>query len=45
MNRGHTLFHLREAAEELQQTIGAIEASPEYDDAEFWSRCSTTITT
>jgi hypothetical protein len=36
MNRDHTLFHLREAAEELQQTIGEIEGNPTYDQAEFW---------
>ncbi len=36
MNRDHTLFHLREAAEELQRTIGAMEASSEYDYGEFW---------
>jgi hypothetical protein len=35
MNRDHTLFHLREAAEELQRTIGAVESTPEYDYGEF----------
>ena len=36
MNRDHTLFHLREVAEELQRTIADIEANPTYDYAEFW---------
>lgn len=31
MNRDHTVFHLREAAEKLHRTIGAIEASSECD--------------
>jgi hypothetical protein len=35
MNRDHTLFHLREAAEALQRTIGEIDADPAYDYAEF----------
>jgi hypothetical protein len=35
MNRDHTLFHLREAAEELQRTIGEMEADPAYDSGEF----------
>jgi hypothetical protein len=36
MNRDHTLFHLREAAEELQRTIGQIEQNAAYDYPEFW---------
>ena len=36
MNRDHTLFHLREAAEELQRTIAGMEVSPDYDYGEFW---------
>ena len=35
MNREHTLFHLREAAEELVRTIRDMETDPEYDYAEF----------
>jgi hypothetical protein len=35
MNREHTLFHLREAAEELQRTIQEMDANPAYDYGEF----------
>jgi hypothetical protein len=35
MNREHTLFHLREAAEELERTIRQIDVEPEYDYGEF----------
>ena len=28
MNRDHTLFHLREVAEEFQPTIGELDADP-----------------
>lgn len=35
MNREHTLFHLREALEELQRTIAALESTPDYGDGEF----------
>ena len=33
MNRDLLLSHLREAAEELSQTIAALAHDPEYDDA------------
>ena len=35
MNREWVLSNLREAAEELTQTISEIEATPDYDDGEF----------
>jgi hypothetical protein len=35
MNRDNTLFHLREAAEELQRTIREIEDEPIYGYGEF----------
>ncbi|MBI5684989.1 MAG: hypothetical protein HZC54_07900 [Verrucomicrobia bacterium] len=35
MNRDAVLFHLREAKEELDRTIGEIENDQSYDYAEF----------
>lgn len=35
MNRDWVLSNLREAQEELNRTIGEIEADPEYDVGEF----------
>jgi hypothetical protein len=35
MNRKHTLWHLRDAAEELQRKIRDLEDKPDYGYAEF----------
>jgi hypothetical protein len=35
MNHKVVLFHLREAKEELDQTIAEIASQPDYDSAEF----------
>jgi hypothetical protein len=35
MNQSAIIFHLKEAKEELDQTIAELEASPDYDAAEF----------
>ena len=36
MNREWVLFHLKEAAEELDRTIEDIQRDPGYDHAQFW---------
>ena len=36
MNREHTLFHLREAAEELETTIRDMSADSEYEYGELF---------
>ncbi|WP_205313740.1 hypothetical protein [Rheinheimera maricola] len=35
MNKEWVLFHLKEALEEIENTIKEIETEPEYDDSEF----------
>lgn len=35
MNKDYILFHLREAKEELDRTVVAIESVPDYDFEEF----------
>lgn len=35
MNKEWVLFHLREALEEIEETIKEIESEPDYDDPEF----------
>ena len=35
MNRNVVLFHLREAAEELTQTIAKMERNPDYDEVKL----------
>jgi hypothetical protein len=35
MNKEWVLFHLKEALEEIEDTIKEIESEPEYDDPEF----------
>jgi hypothetical protein len=36
MNNRHILFNLKEALEELTNTINEIETSPDYDEGGFW---------
>ncbi len=35
MNREYVLWNLKEAADELQRTIGELEQDPDYDYGEF----------
>ena len=36
MNKEWVLFHLKEALDEIEDTVKNIETEPEYDDPEFW---------
>lgn len=36
MNRDQVLLHLTEAREAIERTIGAIRASPDYDNSGYW---------
>lgn len=36
MNREHTLFHLREAMSELENTISELASDPNFSEAEFY---------
>ena len=36
MNKEHVLFHLKEAAEELNRTISELEENADYGEAEHW---------
>jgi len=35
MNNQYILFHLREAREQIEQTIAAIQSDPEYDYGDY----------
>jgi len=35
MNKHYVLFHLKEAAEQLEETIGELQSAPDYDFGEY----------